>query len=94
MQSGAGRTEPHRQRTGNDFTDADGVPTPPFKRGVMRVQEIYSPGKASAETSPTKEKLTVKHGQASSTQRGARMVFESTLDGLATRNTAGSGRGA
>jgi hypothetical protein len=33
--------------------DRDGVPTPPFKRGVVRVQEIYSPGKASAETSPT-----------------------------------------
>jgi hypothetical protein len=27
----------------------DGVPTPPFKRGVVRVQEMYSPGK----TSPT-----------------------------------------
>jgi hypothetical protein len=34
-------------------TDADSVLTPPFKRGVMRVQEMYSPGKASAETSPT-----------------------------------------
>jgi len=28
-------------------TDADGVPTPPFKRGVVRVQEMYSPRKAS-----------------------------------------------
>src|SRR5947209_3093486 len=34
-------------------TDADGVLTPPLKRGVMRVQEMYSPWKASAETSPT-----------------------------------------
>jgi hypothetical protein len=36
----------------------------------------------------------VKHGQANNTQREARIVFRSTLDRLATRNTAESGRGA
>jgi len=36
----------------------------------------------------------MKHGQAGSTQRGARMVFGTTLDELAARNTVGSGRGA
>jgi hypothetical protein len=40
------------------------------------------------------EEQTVKHGQASNTQRGARVVFGTTLDGLATRNRAGSGLGA
>jgi hypothetical protein len=46
-------------------TDADGVPTPLFKRGVVRVQEMYSPGKASNSgdvTDSDRKKQTVKHG--------------------------------
>ena len=30
-------------------TDVDGVPTPPFKRGVVRVQEVYSPEPSSVD---------------------------------------------
>src|SRR2546423_11067272 len=75
-------------------TDADDVPTPPSKRGVVRVQEMYlsREGIRGDVTDSDRKKQTVKHGQANNTQRGAKMVFGSTLDGLATRNTAGSGR--
>jgi hypothetical protein len=55
---------------------------------------MYSPRKASNSgdvTDSDRKSQTVKHGQASSTQRGARMVLSSTLDGLVTCNTAGSG---
>ena len=43
-------------------TDVEGVPTPPLKRGVVRVQEVYSPGKTSAETLPTATGEAVKYG--------------------------------
>src|SRR5437868_6385032 len=75
-------------------TDADGVPTPPSKRGVVRVQETYFSREGIQQRRrhrQRQEKQTVKHGQASSTERGVRMVFGSTLDRLVTRNTAGSG---
>jgi hypothetical protein len=62
----------------------------------VRVQEIYSPGKASAETSPVATGKADREIRLSNgPQRGgARTAFESALDGLATLNTAGSGRGA
>lgn len=35
-------------------TDVDGVPTPPFKCGIVIVQEMYSPGRhPAAKTPPT-----------------------------------------
>jgi hypothetical protein len=72
--------------------NADGVPAPPLKHGVVGIQGMYSASKVSNSedvTDSDQEKADVKHDQVSKTQRGSRMVFGTTLDRLATRNTAG-----